>query len=207
VQIAGIYVITDQTLLPGRSHARIAQAALEGGAKVIQLRDKSAAPAELIQVGRIIRKITAESGALFIVNDSLEAAIACDADGLHVGQGDIPAREIRDKLRVKILGVSVATVEDAVRARDDGADYVGVGPVYQTSTKTDAGPVTGIEMIRSVREACGLPVVAIGGINEGNLPEIARSGADSAAVISVVVCAPDMSEATHKLVQIWEESR
>lgn len=202
--ISGIYVITDETLITSRSHVDIAQAALLGGATVVQFRDKNASTSQMIEVGRKIRELTSESNALFIVNDSLEVALACDADGLHVGQSDQSAKELRGRLGNKILGVSAATVQEAIRARDDGADYIGVGPIFPTSTKQDAGPVVGLDQIAAIREAAGLPVVAIGGINEGNLEEIARAGADSAAVISVVVCAPDMTEATRRLVQRWK---
>ena len=203
--VKGIYVITDEELPPGRSHVDIARAALEGGASVIQLRDKHASDEYMIRAGLQIRKLTSEAGALFIVNDRLEVALACDADGLHVGQEDRPAREVRASLRGKLLGVSVATVEQAVQAREDGADHLGVGPIYATATKSDAGAATGIEMIRLTKAASGgLPVVAIGGINEETIGEIAKAGADAAAIISAIVCAPDMAEATRRLVRIWE---
>ncbi|MCX6376019.1 MAG: thiamine phosphate synthase, partial [Armatimonadetes bacterium] len=119
--VKGIYVITDEELAPGRSHVDIARAALEGGASVIQLRDKRASDEYMIRAGLEIRKLTSQAGALFIVNDRLEVALACDADGLHVGQEDRPAREVRASLRGKLLGVSVATAEQAAQAREDGA--------------------------------------------------------------------------------------
>lgn len=203
--VKGIYVITDEELAPGRSHVDVARAALQGGASVIQLRDKRASDEYMIRAGLEIRELTSEAGALFIVNDRLEVALACDADGLHVGQEDRPAREVRASLRGKLLGVSVATVEQAARAREDGADHLGVGPIYATATKSDAGAATGIEMIRLTKAASGgLPVVAIGGINEKTIGEIAKAGADAAAIISAIVCAPDMAEATRRLVRIWE---
>ena len=203
--LQGIYVITDEELPPGRSHVDIARAALHGGASVIQLRDKRASDEYMIRAGLEIRKLTSEAGALFIVNDRLEVALACDADGLHVGQEDRPAREVRASLRGKLLGVSVATAEQAVQAREDGADHLGVGPIYATATKSDAGAPTGLELIRLAKEASGgLPVVAIGGINEKTIGEIAKAGADAAAIISAIVCAPDMAEATRRLVRIWE---
>ena len=202
--IRGIYVITDEELFPGRTHLEIAKAALEGGASVIQLRDKNAPDEHLIEIGREIRRLTSEAGALFIVNDRLEIALACDADGLHVGQGDRPACVLRPLLPSKILGVSVATPEEAVRAESDGADYLGVGPVFATSSKSDAGAPIGLVHIPSIKAGSGgLPIVAIGGISEGNIGEVARSGADSASVISAVVCAEDMVEATRRLVHIW----
>ena len=206
--IRGIYIITDETLVPGRTHVEIARAALQGGASIIQLRDKHAPDEYLIAAGREIRQLTSEAGALFIVNDRLEAALACNADGLHVGREDRPASEVRAWLPGKLLGVSVATREQAIKAREDGADYLGVGPIFATLTKPDARPPVGIGQIELMRDASrGLPIVAIGGINESNIAEVARAGADAAAVISAVVCAPDMVEATRRLVTIWNASR
>lgn len=193
--------------MPGRSHVEIARAAITGGAKVIQLRDKTAPDEHLIAVGLEIKELASASGALFIVNDRLEVALACDADGLHVGQEDRSASELRSILSGKILGVSVSNVEEAIRARADGADYVGFGPVYSTATKLDAGEALGINIISEVRAACGLPVVAIGGINAANLADVAKSSADSASVISAVVCADDMIEATRSLVRLWNEAK
>ena len=203
--IHGVYIITDEELRPGRTHVEIARAALEGGARVIQLRDKRASDEDMIRAGIEIRRLTADFGAIFIVNDRLEVALACDADGLHVGQEDRPAREVRPLLVGKLLGVSCATAEDAARAREDGADHLGVGPIFATATKSDAGAPTGLQLIRLAKEASGgLPVVAIGGINEANLADVKRAGADAAAIISAVVCADDMAEATRRLVRIWE---
>lgn len=205
--IDGIYVITDEQLAPGRTHVDIARAALEGGASVIQLRDKTSRDEYLIEAGREILKLAARATVPFIVNDRLEVALACGADGLHIGQGDMPASEIRRLIPGKILGVSVATVDEAKRARDDGADYLGVGPIFSTSTKADAGAPISSCHIPLLKAVSGLPVVAIGGINANNLIEVARAGADSAAVISAVVCAEDMVDATRSLVEIWEAGK
>ena len=204
--IHGVYIITDEELRPGRTHVEIARAALEGGARLIQLRDKHASDDYMIRAGAEIRRLTSKFDALFIVNDRLEVALACDADGLHVGQEDRSAREVRPLLAGKLLGVSCATAEDAARAREDGADHLGVGPIFATATKSDAGAPTGLDLIRLAKEASGgLPVVAIGGINEANLAEVKRAGADAAAIISAVVCADDMAEAVRRLVRTWEK--
>jgi len=204
--IYGVYIITDEELRPGRTHVEIARAALEGGARLIQLRDKHASDDYMIRAGAEIRRLTSKFDALFIVNDRLEVALACDADGLHVGQEDRSAREVRPLLAGKLLGVSCATAEDAARAREDGADHLGVGPIFATATKSDAGAPTGLDLIRLAKEASGgLPVVAIGGINEANLAEVKRAGADAAAIISAVVCADDMAEAVRRLVRTWEK--
>jgi len=206
--IQGIYIITDEVIVPGRTHVDIARAAVEGGASVIQLRDKNASDEYMIEAGKAIRQLTRDAGVLFIVNDRLEVALACDADGLHVGSSDRPAAEIRHLLKGKILGVSAATLEEASRAGRDGADYIGVGPIFDTTTKLDAGDGIGLEMIEILRaESGGLPVVAIGGINASNLADVARAGADSASLISAVVCAPDMKKATSDLVALWKSSK
>ena len=205
--VKGLYVITNEELVPGRTHVQVAGAALEGGAFAVQLRDKHASDEHLIRVGREIRRLASAAGALFIVNERVEVALACDADGLHVGQQDRPACEARPLFPRKILGVSVATPEQAARARADGADYLGVGPIFGTSTKPDAGSPVGTAQISIMKSAAGgLPVVAIGGIHEGNIAEVAEAGADAAAVISAVVCAGNMASMTRRLVQIWEEA-
>lgn len=204
-KLRGIYVITDEQLVPGRTHVDIARAALAGGANIIQLRDKFASDDYLIQVGHIIRELTQDSGAIFIVNDRIEVALACNADGIHVGQSDQPAAQLRALIPDKIIGVSVTTLEEAKRALADKADYIGVGPVFATSTKPDAGKPLGLDGIAEIRLAVpSLPIVAIGGINEHNIGEVAKAGADAASVISAVVCADDMVEATRRLVSAWE---
>lgn len=204
-RLRGIYVITDEQLVPGRTHVDIARAALAGGASVIQLRDKFASDDYLIKVGRIIRELTQNSGAVFIVNDRIEVALASNADGIHVGQSDRPAIQLRTLIPDKIIGVSVSTPEEAKQALADGADYLGVGPVFATSTKPDAGKPVGLDGIAEIRSAVpSLPIIAIGGINEHNIAEVAKAGADAASVISAVVCADDMVEATRRLLTAWE---
>lgn len=201
-------MITDETLFPGRSHVDIARAAVEGGASVVQLRDKVASDEHMIRAGIEIRRLTVDAGVLFIVNDRIEVALACDADGLHVGSNDRPASELRPYLEGKVLGVSVATEEEAHQAARDGADSLGVGPIYPTGSKADAGSVVGTGQIEAMRRASGgLHITAIGGITEENLPEVARAGADTIAVISAVVCADDMVEATRRLVAIWKAAK
>ena len=202
----GIYAITDEAISPGLTHLKIADAAIRGGASVIQLRDKTSSDERLIEIGKDIHRLTSQAKALFIVNDRLKVALSCGADGLHIGQEDQDAAELRPLLLGKILGVSVETIDQAVRAKADGADYLGVGPIFCTSTKLDAGKPIGLKIIREIRNATGLPIVAIGGINESNIGDVARSGADSAAVISAIICTDDMIEATRGLLSIWQEN-
>jgi thiamine-phosphate pyrophosphorylase len=194
--IDGLYVITDQTLAPGRTHVEIARAAIAGGARIIQIRDKHADDRAFYDAAVEIRKLCSEAGAMFFVNDRVHIA-AVSADGVNVGQTDLPIAAVRAILGPNaIIGVSCDSIEQAIEAERDGADYIGFGPVYPTSTKLDAGPVSGLETLRQVCARVALPVVAIGGIGAANIAEIASAGAASAAVVSAIVCANDMKEAT-----------
>lgn len=202
--ITGVYVITDEQLVPGRSHLAVAEAAVRGGASIVQLRDKLAEDEALAKVGLKIRQITKEAGVTFIVNDRVNLALACDADGAHIGASDCPVSTARRMLGDKILGVSASNENEARIARAEGADYIGVGPIYPTSTKADAGLPVGLSRIREMQNASGgLPIVAVGGIDVTKIGEVVRAGASAVAVISAVVCAPDMEEATRQLVVAW----
>ncbi len=200
--LKGLYVITDEELCPGRTHAEIARAAIAGGARIIQMRDKNASDRDFYETAAAIRLVTAEAGALFFVNDRVHIAAAVQADGVNVGQTDIPVSAARSILGPKaIIGLSCDSPEQAFEAEKLGADYVGFGPVFATNTKTDAGPVSGIETLLDVCAKVRLPVVAIGGIGASNIEQVAAAGAASAAVVSAVVCADDMAEATKELVR------
>jgi len=196
-----LYIITDEELSGGRSHIEIAKAAIAGGADVIQLRDKKADSHSLYEAALQIRKMTREGGVQFIVNDRLDIALATNADGLHVGQDDLPALLARKFLRPdKILGVSARTIAEAIQAEKNGADYLGVGPVFEArGTKADAGDPRGLQLIKNIRDSCSLPIVAIGGINHENISRVIEAGAQCAAVISAVVSTSDITAATHSL--------
>jgi len=195
-----LYIITDRRISHGKSHLEVAESALAGGATVIQFRDKEMKDSEVIDVCRKIHKLTREKGIPFIVNDRVEVAKAVDAEGVHLGQEDAPLNFARKVLgKEKIIGISVETVEQAIKAVEGGADYLGIGPIYPTATKPDAGKVLGIARLKEIRESVNIPIVAIGGINENNLEEVLRAGADGIAVISAVVSAPDITEACRKL--------
>lgn len=195
-----LYIITDQRISHGKTHFEVAEAVLAGGATVLQFRDKEMDETEAIAVCRNINKLTKKKGIPFIINDRIEVAKVIGADGVHLGQKDAPfdfARKILGK--DKIIGISVETVEQAIRATEGGADYLGVGPIYSTATKVDAGEPLGLARIREIKKAVNLPVVAIGGINENNLEEVLKVGADGVAIISAVVGAPDITQACRKL--------
>jgi len=201
-----LYVITDRRW--GRSHLEVARAAIEGGATAIQLRDKEATTRELIEAGLALRDLTREREVAFIINDRVDVALAVDADGVHVGQDDMPATLARKLVGPdKIVGVSASTIEEALQAEADGADYISASPVFATPTKPDAAPPTGLEGLRAIVEAVRIPVVAIGGINEGNVEEVIRAGAAGVAVISAVVGAPDIAAAARRLRQRIEKTR
>ena len=151
-----LYVITDEIIGRGRTHAEIAERAIAGGADVIQLRDKSLVSSELIQVGQVIREITRHRETLFIVNDCLDVALACGADGVHLGQGDMRTDVARQLAPPGfIIGVSVSTVQEAILAVQQGADYVALSPTFSTGSKQDAGPGHGLTMLREIRRKIG----------------------------------------------------
>ena len=196
-----LYVITDETIAGGRSHAGIAQQAACGGADAIQLRDKTCSPLELLRAARELRAITRKSGTLFIVNDRLDVAMASGADGVHLGQGDMRASTARQLAAPEgfIIGVSVGTVKEALQAVQEGADYLALSPTFSTESKDDAGPGYGLDRLREIRRAVSIPVIAIGGINRQNARDVIAAGADGIAVISAVVAYPDIAAAAREL--------
>lgn len=199
-RLSGLYVIVDTMALGERSHVEVAAQAIRGGARVIQLRDKEHGKKELLSMAGEMKTRCAEQGALFIMNDYLDITLAVDADGLHVGQDDLPVKLARRLLPAdKILGCSARTVEAATAAQADGADYIAVGAMYATSSK-EAAEVVGPERLRQIRQAVTPPLVAIGGINRDNISEVLAAGAASVAAISAVLGAGDVVEASRRMV-------
>ena len=192
-----LYVVTDENLSKGRSHVEVAQCAIRGGADVIQLRDKTATTGELYRIAIALKKLCLDTKVPLIINDRLDIALAADADGLHVGQDDMPASVARRLLGPeKLLGVSTETPEEALLAEKEGADYIGVGPIFEArGTKADAGSPKGTIMISPILEKCRLPIVAIGGIKSGNARSVLEAGATSVAVVSDIVAADDIERA------------
>ena len=191
-----VCVITDAGLAPGRDHAAIAEGALAGGAGMVQLRDKTGDLRALLPQARRIEALCRSCGALCIVNDRLDLALAVDADGVHVGQDDLPAETARRLLGPgRILGVSTHTREQAVAAQLAGADYIGFGPMFATGTKVTGYSPRGLDALREVRRAVRLPILAIGGITLTNVAEVIAAGATAPAVISAIVAAPDVRAA------------
>ena len=195
-----LYVVTDEVVSGGRSHLECARAAVAGGADAVQLREKAKTAGEVFALARAIRAVTAESGTIFIVNDRLDIALAAGADGVHLGQDDLPVAAAR---RIApspfLIGASVGSAGGAVRAERDGADYVAVSPVFATGSKADAGTGHGLAAVAAVRRAVRIPVVGIGGIGFANAADVIRAGADGCAVISAVLAEPDVATATRSL--------
>jgi len=191
-----VCVITDAGLAPGRDHIAVAEAALAGGAGMVQLRDKTGNLRALLPQARRIQALCRSCGAVCIVNDRLDLALAVDADGVHVGQDDLPAETARRLLGPgRILGVSTHTREQAVAAQLAGADYIGFGPMFATETKVTGYSPRGLDALREVRRTIRLPILAIGGITLTNVAEVIAAGATAPAVISAIVAAPDVRAA------------
>ncbi len=203
-RVSGLYVIIDPEALGGRDEVEVAQKAISGGAKAIQLRDKNRNKGEILSKARELKALCAQSDVLFIVNDYLDIAIASNADGLHLGQEDLPVPVARQLLPIdRIIGRSTKTIAAALQAQTDGADYVAIGSIYPTASKTDTR-VVGLETLRQIRKAISIPIVAIGGINATNASEVMAAGADSIAVISAVLGAEDVEKAARQLAKIME---
>ena len=201
-QIGKLHILTDTVLQSRFSHMEITRLAIAGGADTIQYRQKSGSTREMIEIARNMKRLCSEAGVTFIVNDRLDVAIAAEADGVHLGQDDFPIPMARELLgESRIIGGSAATLDEAQKCLSEGADYVGFGPVYPTSSKDDAGPVSGIDILKQVVEIIPLPIIAIGGVGAENIPDVMRAGARGIAVISAVCCQDDPEEATRALYQ------
>ncbi len=199
-QVGRLHVLTDVTLQARFTHTELTRLAIEGGADTIQFRHKSGSTREMIENAREMKKICEDAGISFIVNDRIDVAIAAEAHGVHLGQDDFPIPLARKLLgEDKIIGGSAATIEEAELCLSDGADYVGFGPVFPTTSKDDAGPVSGIDILRQVVEAIPLPIIGIGGIFAHNTPDVIKAGAHGIAVISAVCCQEDPKQATKAL--------
>lgn len=194
-----LYVIIDTKACGRREPVNVAREAIAGGADVIQLRDKQANAKDLMKVGRVIRSLTRKKKVLFIINDRPDIAKAVDADGVHLGQDDLPIDIARSILgRKKIIGLSTHSVLQAMQAQKSGADYIGVGPIFTTPTKPGYKAV-GVDLIKKVRNKIRIPFVAIGGIDESNIDEILDAGAISVAVVRAVCAAKDIKGAARYL--------
>ncbi len=200
----GFYFITARRLSTKPDLDAVADA-VDGGAKIIQYREKHLPKNEMIKIAKKMKGICAGK-ALFIVNDDVDVAAASGADGVHLGQDDAKIREARKTLgKDKVIGVTVHDVEEALEAEKEGADYLGASPIFSTTTKKDAGKPSGTLLIREIKKAVDLPVAAIGGINEQNIDEVISSGADMACAISATVAKEDIKAAVKYFASKWTE--
>lgn len=205
MKIQGLYAIIDNSIRSDLSNIEIAKRVLAGGARILQVRGKGLSSKELLNQSREIRKLTREAGATFIVNDRADIALLSDADGVHLGQDDLPISEARKILgRGKLIGISTHNIEQALKAEQEGADYIGFGPVFGTKTKADAEEAKGIEALKEVKKKVSIPVIAIGGINLENLKEVIAAGADGVAVISAIVKAENIEETTKRFIEAFK---
>jgi thiamine-phosphate pyrophosphorylase len=199
-----LYAIVDP-LDTGRDPIELARAMLAGGARLLQLRLKTTATGALLAVAETIRDLTTAAGATFIVNDRADVARACDADGLHLGQEDLPVAAARALLAPgKLIGFSTHSETQLVDARASAADYLAFGPIYATTSKSAADPVLGCDRLRAARALTASPLVAIGGVTAATAPACLAAGADAVAIIAALVRAPDVERATAELLSLIE---
>lgn len=192
-KIKGLYVIIDTVFVPHDEVGRVCQSALEGGARIIQLRAKDSGAKDFLRSAQTLRELTTKAGAVFIVNDRCDIAALSGADGVHLGQDDIPIEDARKILGIaSIIGLSTHNPEEAVDAERRGADYISFGPVFATKTKKDAQPPKGLEALSKASGSVAIPLVAIGGITEETVTGVIGSGASSTALISEILLAGDV---------------
>jgi thiamine-phosphate pyrophosphorylase len=199
---AGIYGITAEKYSRGRSNIKVVEAMIAGGIGIIQYREKRPAKsfAAMLAECREIRRITREAGVLFIVNDYCDLARLVDADGVHVGQDDLPVTAVRELIgQGKIIGLSTHSPAQAVEAVSAGADYIGVGPIFATATKDDVCAPVGLGYLEHIVQTCPLPFVAIGGIKEHNIDQVVRHGAKTVCLVTEIVGAEDIAATARRL--------
>ncbi|WP_432205197.1 thiamine phosphate synthase (plasmid) [Cetobacterium somerae] len=196
----GVYAITDSKSGKNKKFLEYCEELLKGGAKIIQYREKKRDLKTLLSEAKALRELTKKYDAIFIVNDYLDIALLSDADGIHIGQDDLPIKDVRKVLgNDKIIGISTHNPKEAQQAMVDGADYIGVGPIFYTETKEDIGDLVTLEFLDFVDKNIDLPYVAIGGIKENNIEQVLSKGAKSICLISELIGAEDTLETTKRI--------
>ena len=195
-----LYFITDRNL-GKKSIPEDVEAVVKAGVKIIQYRDEEIPPKYQVQIAKQLKEICKDK-ALFIINDRVDIALAADADGVHLGQEDFPIEEARKLLGNKIIGITVHNVEEALEAEKLGADYISASPIFETTTKLDAGKPVGVKLIEDIKKEVKLPIVAIGGINQENIEEVLKAGADGVAMISAIVTKDDVEKECKKVREV-----
>ena len=200
-----LYLVTDRALMSTKTLEEAVQQAINGGCTMIQLREKEVSSLEFYQTSLSIKAITEKHKVPLIINDRVDIALAVNADGVHIGQSDLPANVVRKLVGSGMLmGVSVSTVQEAIQAVKDGADYVGVGAMYPTDSKTDTNLVS-INELQRIRKAVSIPIVVIGGVNKKTVPDFAGTGIDGLAVISAVISQEDLTAASKDLIKLFRD--
>lgn len=194
-----LYGFSPGDFLMGRDPIEMVAAQIKGGANVIQLREKNMPKREKLKLGLAIKNLTTQEGILYIVNDDIDLALILEADGVHLGQDDIPIKYARPLMKDKIIGISTHSPDQAREAVDSGADYIGIGPAFKTETKIKADPVVGIDLILRVKESSPVPVIAIGGIGEKNVDLLVNKGIKRVAIISDILSSKDIEAKTRTL--------
>jgi len=198
-----LYLVTDQELMSTATISQSIEQAILGGCTLVQLREKTTSSRGFYETAMEVQKTTKRLGVPLIINDRVDIALAVDADGVHVGQDDLPADVVREMIGPdRIVGVSAGNLNDALAAVDAGADYLGVGAMYATDTKNDAD-ITTLEELRRIREAVSLPIVVIGGINLKTVPDFYGTGIDGLAVVSAIVAQEDIVGAAQRLKELF----
>ena len=204
-KIGRFHVLTDVCLQNHFSHLELADLAIAGGADTIQFREKNGETRQMIRVAEELQALCRRAGVTFIINDRVDVAVACHADGVHLGQNDFPIPLARKLLgEDTVIGGSAGNLEEARQCFSEGADYIGFGPVYPTTSKEDAGPASGLDLLRQVVKEIPLPIIAIGGIGKDNAPLVMRTGVHGIAVISAVCCHENPKEAAQCLRDLLE---
>ncbi|WP_223067929.1 thiamine phosphate synthase [Paenibacillus caui] len=202
-----LYAITGETFHPGRGLVEVMEEAIQGGADIIQLRDKTSSREELLRKAKELRELTRQYNVTFIVNDHVDIAMEVDADGIHLGQGDMALSEARQIVGDKIIGISTHAIEEALLAEEQGADYIGVGPIYATNTKPDAVAPVSLSYVREVASRISIPFVAIGGIKLSNVDEVIIAGATRVCAISEIVGSSDVAGTCRAFIEKLEGSK
>lgn len=199
-----LYLVTDREIMSSATVEESVEQAISGGCTVVQLREKSASSKEFYETALNVHKITKKANVPLIINDRVDIALAVDAEGVHVGQQDLPCKTVRQIIgQNKIVGVSASNLDEALSAYNDGADYLGVGAMYSTNTKTDAN-ITSIEELKHIRKMIDIPIVVIGGINNKTVLNFKGINIDGIAVVSAIIAQSDIVESARNLKRIFE---
>ncbi len=202
-----LYLVTDRGLAKGRSTLDIVRSAVQGGVTCVQVREKECSTLDFIEQAQSIKDYLQSKRVPLIINDRVDVALAVEADGVHLGQTDMPLDMAKKIIGdAMIIGISAESLEDAIAAERGGADYIGVSPIYATPTKTDTAPPLGLSGLQAIRRKVSLPLVGIGGLNRNNAAAVIRHGGDGVAVVSAIVAADDPTQAAGDLKQIIDEA-